>query len=354
MSGDGLFHIDETGRLVAMRVTPYAAEEVLQGLLASHPDLLAGGQMTPEDPRRWLLVQREHGVPDHEDAGGARWSLDHLFVDQDAVPTLIEVKRSTDTRIRREVVGQMLDYAANGVRYWPAENLRLSFEQTQAEVGRDPEEAIHDLCRDPAITVEGFFAQVADNLRAGRIRMAFVADVVPDELRRIVEFLNEQMNPAEVFAVEVKQYLADGYPGKTLVPAVYGRTATASRKAPARRVGPQALLANAEPSTRALLERFEEWAAERGLTMRATRSAVQARRPDETTLAQVYLDYQTIDLPLAPLRQRGNAALADACLQTLRTFTTKQLTQQVPSLPAADALAHWEELREVLDQMVEP
>jgi hypothetical protein len=33
--------------------------------------------------------------------------------DQNAVPTLVEVKRSSDTRIRREVVGQMLDYAAN-------------------------------------------------------------------------------------------------------------------------------------------------------------------------------------------------------------------------------------------------
>ena len=31
-------------------------------------------------------------------------------------PTLVEVKRSSDTRIRREVVGQMLDYAANGQR----------------------------------------------------------------------------------------------------------------------------------------------------------------------------------------------------------------------------------------------
>jgi hypothetical protein len=30
-------------------------------------------------------------------------------------------------------------------------------------------------------------------LQAGRIRMMFVADRVPDELRRIVEFLNEQM-----------------------------------------------------------------------------------------------------------------------------------------------------------------
>jgi hypothetical protein len=46
--------------------------------------------------------------------GGAWWSLDHLVVDQDAVPTFVEVKRASDTPARREVVAQMLDYAANG------------------------------------------------------------------------------------------------------------------------------------------------------------------------------------------------------------------------------------------------
>jgi len=55
------------------------------------------------------------GVPSI-DGGGDRWSADHLFLDQDAIPTFVEVKRSTDTRIRREVVGQMLDYAANAIR----------------------------------------------------------------------------------------------------------------------------------------------------------------------------------------------------------------------------------------------
>jgi hypothetical protein len=34
--------------------------------------------------------------------------------------------------------------------------------------------------------------------------MVFVADVIPDELLRITEFLNGQMNTAEVVAVEVK------------------------------------------------------------------------------------------------------------------------------------------------------
>ena len=43
------------------------------------------------------------------------------------MPTLVEVKRSSDGRIRREVVGQMLDYAAS-VTNWQADTLRGWFE----------------------------------------------------------------------------------------------------------------------------------------------------------------------------------------------------------------------------------
>jgi hypothetical protein len=39
--------------------------------------------------------------------------------------------------------------------------------------------------------------------------LVFVADVIPSELKRVIEFLNEQMNPAEVVGIEVKQ-LAGG------------------------------------------------------------------------------------------------------------------------------------------------
>ncbi len=53
-----------------------------------------------------------------EEGGAGRWAIDHLFLDQDGIPTIVEVKRSTDTRIRREVVGQMLDSAANAVGRW--------------------------------------------------------------------------------------------------------------------------------------------------------------------------------------------------------------------------------------------
>ena len=114
------------GELIEMDEQPFEAERDLQGYLAAHPDLLSG-EAAEDDRRRWLLVRREMGVADREDAGD-RWSLDHLFVDQDAIPTFVEVKRSSSTEIRRKVVGQMLDYAANASAYWDAGRLRSSFE----------------------------------------------------------------------------------------------------------------------------------------------------------------------------------------------------------------------------------
>jgi hypothetical protein len=58
--------------------------------------------------------------------------------------------------------------------------------------------------------------------------MVFVADRIPPELQRIVEFLNEQMDPAEVLAIELRQFLGGGV--KTLAPRVLGQTAAAERQ----------------------------------------------------------------------------------------------------------------------------
>jgi hypothetical protein len=40
-----------------------------------------------------------------------------------------------------------------------------------------------------------FLAEDEANLLAHRVRLVFVADVIPPELGRVVEFLNEQMDP---------------------------------------------------------------------------------------------------------------------------------------------------------------
>lgn len=221
-----IFLINADGHLTELEEQPYESEALLQRLLADHPGVLTGDTPGAAPAPRWLLITREADVPDSADGGG-RWSVDHLFLDQDAVPTLVEVKRSTDSRIRREVVGQMLDYAANAVVYWPVEKLRTAFEARCARQGLDSEVELARVLADGA-DAEAFWQQAKTNLQAGRVRLVFVADVIPPELRRVVEFLNEQMDPAEVLAIEVRQYIAGGL--RTLVPSVVGQTAEAQQR----------------------------------------------------------------------------------------------------------------------------
>lgn len=221
----GIFLIHNDGTLVEMKQSRYETEDLLQELIAKYPNLLAGDQISSNKPRRWLLIRREMPVADETGAIG-RWSLDHLFIDQDAIPTLIEVKRSTDTRIRREIVGQMLEYAANSVVYCPAEQMRAHFEYECEKSSIEPAEKIRQFLGDE-IDIETFWQQAKTNLQAGRIRMVFVADEIPRELQRIVEYLNQQMEFAEVLAIEIKQFVAEGV--KTYVPRLIGQTAEAMR-----------------------------------------------------------------------------------------------------------------------------
>ncbi|MBI2913656.1 MAG: hypothetical protein HYY03_07025 [Chloroflexi bacterium] len=221
--GDAIYLIRGDEDFVPMKEHPYDSEEVLQSLLARYPDVLAGEQTEDGELRRWLLISREMPVPDSE-GGAGRWAVDHLFVDQDGVPTIVEVKRSSDTRIRREVVGQMLDYAANAVVYWPLESLTAQFEATCSKANRDPAAVLTKFIG-PESDPDGFWRAIKNNLEIGKLRLVFVADTIPPELRRVVEFLNGQMNRSEVLAVEVKQYVAEGL--RTLVPRVIGQTAQA-------------------------------------------------------------------------------------------------------------------------------
>lgn len=218
----GMF-ILQGDRLIGLDETPYDSEGLLQRFLAQYPDLLAGHQIDPQVPRRWLLIDREVGIPDAPEGGG-RWSLDHLFLDQDAVPTLVEVKRSTDTRIRREVVGQVLEYAANALAYLPVERIRGVFEAQCAKAGQEPAEVLAVFLGEGA-DGESYWDQVAENVRVRRLRLVFAADEIPPELERIVEYLNEQMRTTEVLAVELKQYRGGDL--TTLVPRVLGRTSEA-------------------------------------------------------------------------------------------------------------------------------
>lgn len=271
MSGIFLIH-DDKGDLVEMTEQPYDSEDLLQSLLAKHPNLIAGDQISASSPRRWLLVTREASVPGEQEGAG-RWSVDHLFLDQDGIPTLVEVKRSTDTRARREVVAQMLEYAANAVSYWSISEIIAKFENDCSNRGQDPDEALQSFLNGEC-EPEDFWSKVKTNLEAGRIRMLFVADVIPAELQRIIEFLNTQMDPAEVLGLEIRQYAGEGV--RTMVPRVIGQSVTAQDKksggGPKRQWDEQSFMNEIEArlgvDKARLATRLLAWARDNGLEIR--------------------------------------------------------------------------------------
>lgn len=215
-----LYLLQDNNDMIRLEPISFESEGEFQALLERFPELIPGNQIDRDEPRRWLLIGREVGIPDSDEAFN-RWSLDHLFIDQDGIPTFIEVKRYSDTRIRREVVGQMMDYAANAVSYWPPDLIRRKFDETCHSSEIDPEEKLAGFLgddRDP----ENFWEVVHHNLKDGNVRLIFAADRVPSELQRIVEFLNEQMSPTEVLAVEIQRYRGGGL--TTHIPRVYGQT----------------------------------------------------------------------------------------------------------------------------------
>ena len=211
------------GGLEPLEEEPFAKEDELQALIAEYPELLDGEQIRPGDPRRWILVTREQGIADRPE-GSTRWSLDHLIVDQDAVPTLAEVKRGSNRELRRTIVGQLLEYAAHAA-HWRADELQRTFEESTDE----PDAVLAELLQvDEEPDADAFWEKVATNLTARRLRLLFIADEIPDPLEQVVKFLNEQMPNIEVLAVEIKQFRGES--SQTLVPRVIGRTAAASTR----------------------------------------------------------------------------------------------------------------------------
>ena len=175
----------EDGALEALEETPFSTEDELQALIAEHPELLDGEQTSPGDARRWILITREKGIAASSGAA-ARWAVDHLIIDQDAVPTLAELKRGSNPEIRRTIVGQLLEYAAHASETWTADELRDAFERQADAQGRDARDELSALLQtDGEPDVDGFWENVSTNLAAKRLRLLFVADDIPDPLARV-------------------------------------------------------------------------------------------------------------------------------------------------------------------------
>ncbi|MDY6939680.1 MAG: hypothetical protein SWY16_18765 [Cyanobacteriota bacterium] len=272
--GGGIYLIDDDDRLVEMTEQAYESEERLQEWLEEYPNLLAGDRPSSEMSRRWLLVSRESSTKTEEEGTG-QWSRDRLFLDRFGIPTWVEVKRINSERCRQEAIGQMLDYAANAIVYWPIDSIVAQFEANCREQGRDPEQVFEEFLGAEA-DEEAFWQQVKTNLQAGKIRLVFVTNEIPVAARRVVEFLNEQMDPAEILAVEIEQYTDGAEDLRVLVPRTIGQTAGAKQKKASATLGRrkwdessffQELKSRRGKEEAIVAQKLYQWATDRATTL---------------------------------------------------------------------------------------
>ncbi|MHA2069072.1 MAG: hypothetical protein ACXABY_32315, partial [Candidatus Thorarchaeota archaeon] len=61
MNDDSIYLLKDSGDLEKVRKQSYDSEELLQMLIEKYPELLAGEQINPDEPIRWILIKREAG-----------------------------------------------------------------------------------------------------------------------------------------------------------------------------------------------------------------------------------------------------------------------------------------------------
>jgi len=226
-----VFLIDQKKHIRPLQRTGFGAEQQLDSYVESYPELLSTALSTPEHPLRLLLIETQAAIDDVQGGLPSRWAADLLFFDQEGVLTIVEDKLSTNPELRRQVVGQMIEYSANLVNSLTVDGLRERLSGTHD----DPDGALLDLLGDPNDDIEDvastFWSGVQRNLKAGAIRMIFVADRLPRQLRQSIEFLNEYMSPMEILGVEVARMQDRSDSGEAIevmVTSVVGRTERAS------------------------------------------------------------------------------------------------------------------------------
>jgi hypothetical protein len=136
--------------------------------------------------------------------------------------TLVETKLIQNPESRREVIGQIIEYAANASEFWASGRARQHAAEFWSKQNEELEQILQKELGEE-IDIEALWDSVEANLKRGRIRLIVVADELRPEVRRMIEYLNREMQNAEVLGLELKCYGED-MSSLVLVPRLVGQT----------------------------------------------------------------------------------------------------------------------------------
>jgi hypothetical protein len=186
------------GRPRVLQRAGHRSDDLLRGLLDHRPDLLLGSAVTG-DQRRLLLVSRRTSA---RTAGTGIVPLERVYVDSDAVPLLVELHEAAHAKAG-DVLLRLLDRVALELPHCSGGRLR---DLTRAIHGDPDETELLARTLGWGAGPDAFWARVEANLSRDRVRIVIVADRLPDDLARMVDFLDGQLRDVEIRAVEVSLY----------------------------------------------------------------------------------------------------------------------------------------------------
>jgi hypothetical protein len=193
-------------------------EGFIQDLVLRHPDILPVAELD-EAKSPLVPIGREIAT----DVG----PIDALFVSPSGGITIVEAKLWRNPESRREVVGQIIDYAQN-LSNWSYERLDQTCLQSS---GSSLWELVAAQDEDRSPEAEATFVDtVSKSLREGRFLLLIVGDGIREEVERMASYV--QSSPQLQFhlaLVELRIFESAAGDVRVAVPSVVARTAEVTR-----------------------------------------------------------------------------------------------------------------------------
>lgn len=304
----------------------YSDESHLQRLLYDSPDLIPvrGGEAQPR------VFIREAGLP-------GSGSTDLLGVGLDGNIYLVECKLATNREVRRQVIGQIIEYGAFlwGMTYEEFDNLFVAREG----------KSLIELLQEKASAEwhpEDFRSTVTENLHSGEFTLLIAVDSINSELEQIIRYLRHRGPTMQVRAIELRLHETEKL--EILSPQLHGEYFVSEKSAPAGKLSLEQVFARCESDLiRGRLRLLvDEWRGLGNLVEPGTSGlSFRATIGDQTRYVFWALNPNILSAVYSRLRSQGiPAGILDEYKKQLATISgfdaTKVVTQSAPRASLED------------------
>ena len=180
--------INSNGDAVKLRRIPLTGgtfkEEWLQHMLEQTPSILPTAEIAPIFAPLICVAREVHVKTDDNNSG----RIDNLYISKDGYLVIVETKLWSNPESRREVVGQILDYAKE-VREWDwttLDNIYRAYHKTKRSLFDAIVAAGYKTADDQA----DFIDNVNSNIRIAQFLLMIVGDGIRSGVEKIAEYMN--------------------------------------------------------------------------------------------------------------------------------------------------------------------